>query len=194
MIKAISFDFYGVMYSNFDWEVINQRIYRDEAKLNEFQKLIKSANDGVIGNESFRHHTAVLAGDDQHPDSPAVLIEPVINIALMDYARELRATKQELKLAILSNGGKEHVGGVLKEFQIYDEFELIATSAELPCFKPEPAAFEYVAETFGIERSELLHIDDSPRHIAGARAAGVQGLLYTDLQSLKIDLEALLNR
>ncbi|MDX1765897.1 MAG: HAD family hydrolase [Candidatus Saccharimonadales bacterium] len=191
MIRAISFDFYGVMYTNFDWTVINQRIYSDEAKHEEFRQLIKAANDGAIGNETFRHKTAELAADSEYPDSPAVLVDPVVNTALMDYARELRATKQELKLAILSNGGKEHVGGVLQEFQIYDEFDLIATSAELPCYKPEPAAFRYVAETFGIEMAELLHVDDSPRHIEGAEQAGVKGLLYTDMQSLRAAIDSL---
>ena len=187
MIKVLSFDFYGVMYSNFDWKVINERIYPDEAKNTEFRELVDAANQGVIGNEQFRMRVSQLADDANHPEAPAAHLQPIVNTALMDYAYTFKE-KDHVKLAILSNGGREHVCEVLEESGVLSAFDLIATSAELPSYKPEPEAFLYVANHFGVQPEELLHVDDSPRHIEGARNAGIQTILYTDLEGLKEEL------
>lgn len=188
MIKAVSFDFYGVIFSNFDWPVINERIHSDPKKFKEFRGLVDAANQGVIGNDRFRYRVANLADDKNHPDAPAVHLSPIINLELIKFIQKFRAD-YGTKLAILSNGGHSHVSEVLSEYQVLDVFDLIATSVELPSNKPEPEAFQYVAKCFGIKNDELLHVDDSPRHTEGAKRAGVQTILYTSLRALEEELK-----
>jgi HAD superfamily hydrolase (TIGR01509 family) len=187
MIKVISFDFYGVMYSNLDWGVINDRIYGDNHKRMEFRSLVDSANQGLIDNDQFRMRVASLAEDNEHSDSPAVHVSPIVNTALMDFMQQLKGD-HDIKLAILSNGTRDHVCEVLEKKDVLKYFDEVATSAEVPNYKPDPQAFLHLAKIFKIEPSELLHVDDSPRHVEGAKEAGVNAILYSDLDSLKHEL------
>ncbi len=68
MIKALIFDFYGVIYSNFDWNVIDARVYPYEDRAKEFVSLKRLANKGDISNTDFLSAVAKLAKDESAGD------------------------------------------------------------------------------------------------------------------------------
>lgn len=59
MAKAVILDFYGVLYSNFDWKVIEERIKPDPVKAKRFEELKEQSNRGEITNRYLQ--TAVPA-------------------------------------------------------------------------------------------------------------------------------------
>ncbi|PID98716.1 haloacid dehalogenase, partial [Candidatus Saccharibacteria bacterium] len=50
---------------------------------------------------------------------------------------------------------------------------------------PEPAIFAIVLERLGVTADECVFVDDNPRHIAGATAAGIHGILFSSTEQLK---------
>ena len=53
------------------------------------------------------------------------------------------------------------------------------------------ATIEQAAKAFGIDPSASLFIDDSQKNVDGARAAGWQAVLFTDVPTLERDLRQL---
>ncbi len=191
MIKAILTDFYGVVYDNFNWPVIYERVHSDPAKSAQLLQLIDQINKGLIDNLTFKEAVGRLADDAQHPDRPAVYPNPAINRGLIDYLQTLRPS---LKVGLLSNGNRDDVERVLKREGVEDAFDLVVVSSELGLYKPHPNVFDAALKQLDptLKASEVIMIDDSPRHVAGAQAAGLHALKYTDLPSLKTAIEGLL--
>ena len=56
----------------------------------------------------------------------------------------------------------------------------VVSSAEAGAAKPDPAPFRRGLELAGVTADQALHVGDSPENdLAGARAAGVSGVLLT---------------
>ncbi len=60
-----------------------------------------------------------------------------------------------------------------------ERFDTIHYAADLGCAKPEPAFFAAVVDRTEFAPDELLLIDDGPRNVDGARAAGWSAVLWT---------------
>jgi 2-haloacid dehalogenase len=64
----------------------------------------------------------------------------------------------------------------------------VTVSGEVKLIKPDRAIYELHANTFGLEPSATLFIDDSQKNVDGAIAAGWQAVLFTGAPGLKTDL------
>ncbi len=187
MIKALIFDFYGVIYSNLDWEIINQRIYSDEKKKEEFRKLIQSANMGQVSNADFLSRTSELAEDTLHPQKPALNPVPSVNYSALGLIERL---KRSYRIGLLSNGGRSNidealsaVGGANKYFYI------VLSSSDTMHIKPAKEAFLGMIEKLGSTIDNTLVIDDSPRHIQGAKNIGLKTIRFSDMEQLRVELQ-----
>jgi putative hydrolase of the HAD superfamily len=67
-------------------------------------------------------------------------------------------------------------------------FEVYALSYELGACKPSPKIFQGAAELAGVEPRDIFFVDDVPGHVAGARTAGYDAVLYTTTAQLVVDL------
>lgn len=61
-----------------------------------------------------------------------------------------------------------------------EEFDLIIDSCEVGLRKPEPEIMHLACERLGVAPHEAVHLDDSPRNVDGARAAGLAAILVRD--------------
>ena len=70
-------------------------------------------------------------------------------------------------------------------------FNAVVTSVGCGWRKPDPRAFDAVADQLGVSRSELVHIGDDPRTDGGAADVGVTAILIDDvpLRELPTHLE-----
>lgn len=67
----------------------------------------------------------------------------------------------------------------------------VTVSGEVGVIKPDRAIYELHADTFDLVPAATLFIDDSPKNVEGAKAAGWQSVLYTGTDALRNDLRAL---
>ena len=94
------------------------------------------------------------------------------------------------RTGILSN--TERPARPIMEREAYRIFDPVVLSWEVGSSKPQRRIFEALIETLGLKPHEILLIDDVAANIAAAKDLGLQGLLFTDAETLKSDLAVLL--
>lgn len=113
----------------------------------------------------------------------------------LDLITETQTLFLELKprfpLYLLSNFQAEPFDLLLKENPFLGLADGMVISAKVNLAKPEPAIYLYLLETYGLTAKETVFIDDLPENIAAAREAGIQGVLFTDIQTVRKELRKL---
>lgn len=104
---------------------------------------------------------------------PAQVLRPEA-LSLIDAA-----IKQGRRVAVLSNElelfyGPEWVG----ELPVLGRMDAVIDLSFEPVLKPDRAAFQLAIDRLGVEPGEVVFVDDQPRNIAGARAAGLQTVCF----------------
>ena len=88
------------------------------------------------------------------------------------------------RLALLSNAGADFIGW-LRHGSFAPLFERVFISGELGLVKPEPEIYEHAIAELGIAPADLLFIDNKSENVAGARAVGGDGHVFTDAAGLE---------
>lgn len=98
---------------------------------------------------------------------------------LTPHAKEVLGTLRErgYRLGVVSNWDWT-LPGVLKATGLDEYFNSVAASALVGFAKPDPRIFQRVLAELKVEPGEALHIGDSEDDLNGARAAGVEPVLF----------------
>jgi epoxide hydrolase-like predicted phosphatase len=189
VIKAIIFDCFGVIIADAMQVVISELAERDPAAAKQAVEIIHANNRGLLHPDESRVQIAALIGI-----TPQALWERIQkgetkDHELLEYIRELRT---RYKTALLSNVGVESLHRRFDEGELPQHFDAVIVSGELGVMKPDPEIYLHTAEKLGIEPKEGIFIDDREVHCQGARAIGMQAILYQDLLQLKRELKQIL--
>ncbi len=107
---------------------------------------------------------------------------------LMDWTDRLRANG--IKAGVISN----MFIGLAKEIRArapwLDHFDDYTFSAEIRATKPDPAIYRHSLQQLRVNAHEALFLDDRETNTIGARAVGMEGLVYSTPARLREDLEA----
>ncbi len=129
---------------------------------------------------------AELAAFFDHVRAALTPIEPTV--ALL---RELRQ-RQGLKLYALSNMSETIFAHLAGRHDFFGLFDGIVVSAAVKLLKPEPAIYEHLRERFALDFTESVFIDDLPRNVESARAAGLPAIRFETTEQVRHELAALL--
>lgn len=102
---------------------------------------------------------------------------------LVDLAR------RRVPVALLSNASSRLVDDV-RLSGLLDRFDAVVGSADLGVLKPDAAAFEAAAEAIGAAPGRCMMVDDREVNVAGAAALGMRAVLFTGVEELTAELEA----
>ena len=91
-------------------------------------------------------------------------------------------------LYALTNWSAELFPRALDRFEFLDLFEDIIVSGEEEVAKPDPEIFEVLEDRIGHSLDDCVFIDDSPRNVEAAAAAGMDAIHFTDTGHLREDL------
>jgi HAD superfamily hydrolase (TIGR01509 family) len=111
---------------------------------------------------------------------PNVSIKPVIGALL--HARH--------RLGLLSNTNEAHWKFVSQGRYglVPGGFEVLALSFQIGAIKPDPRIFARAAELASVPRGEIFYTDDRAEHVAAARQAGFDAVVYTSTPQLVAEL------
>ena len=98
--------------------------------------------------------------------------------------------RKGLVIGALSNTIEEHAEH-LAQIGTYQPFKPCILSYLVGLRKPDAAIYKLAAKKAGKPIKKCLLIDDLESNVTGARQAGMQGFLYTDLPGLLIELNRL---
>lgn len=188
MIKALIFDCFGVLVNDGLQTMIDELRKTDPDTAEQVVDVVQLALQGKIDAEDSRERVAALLGLSFDDYKTAIKRAEVKNQELLDYILTLRA---KYKTAMLSN---ILPGGLAARFtpqEMTKYFDTVVASGDIGVAKPEARAFEITAERLGVRLDECVMIDDREVYLAGARAVGMQTILYESFPQLKQSLERL---
>ena len=106
-----------------------------------------------------------------------------------DVVRDLHAAG--VPLFGLTNWSDElyypHAAG---RFEVLAMLDHVVVSGEVKVAKPDPRAYELVAEHAGIPLDRMAFVDDRQDNVDAAVALGMDGILFTDAAGLRAQLRA----
>lgn len=108
---------------------------------------------------------------------------------MIHRVRELRA--EGYRTAILTNNVREW-GGYWKGSIPLDLFDLVVDSCDVGLRKPDPAIYRLTCERLEVAPESAVFLDDTRRHVEGARQVGLHAILVRDPWAAIAELDAIL--
>lgn len=188
MIKAVIFDFYGVLADR--GEASFRKIYlsKDPQKNRRAQELNDELGRGHLGYDDFISELAKLGGVDRSRVL-AYTEDYQPNRELLDFIRN--DLKAKYKLGIISNAGADWVLKILGR-GYYELFDDVILSYKVGLIKPEPEIYEMAARNLGARAENCVFIDDISTYCHGAEAVGMSSVWYQGFTGFRKELEAIL--
>jgi putative hydrolase of the HAD superfamily len=107
---------------------------------------------------------------------------------MVEWVDRLRA--KGIKTGVLSNMFLGLAKLIRKQAPWLDRFDGLTISAEIRHVKPDAAIYEHSLKQMGVAAGEALFLDDREVNIDGARAVGMEGLLFKTPSQVREDLKA----
>jgi putative hydrolase of the HAD superfamily len=188
MIKAVIFDFFGVLALR-DSASFRQTYYpNDPEKIEMTKKLQDELGLGLINYVDYITALAKIGG--VSTDKVLKYTEEYQpNTDLLNYARE--KLKPKYQLGIISNAGSDWVLDILGYYN-KKMFDDIILSYRVGSIKPEPEIYEMSLKNLGVKAGESVFIDDILDYCQGAEAVGMNTIWYQNFEQTKAELEKLL--
>ncbi|NGX62112.1 MAG: Phosphorylated carbohydrates phosphatase [Chlamydiae bacterium] len=109
---------------------------------------------------------------------------------MIEYVKELKE-EHGLKIAIVSNEGKELVIDRFTRFDFSSFVDFYIVSSFVGYRKPDPDIYKLAIDVAQIPPKHILYIDDRELLAEAGRAHGLQAIHHTDLASTKQAIEKL---
>lgn len=189
MIRGIIFDCFGVLYVDATHHFYEQYIKDYERLRPQLSELNRAYDIGLLTQVALNQQVADLSGLD------IAFVEANIqgihqrNQGLLDYSQSLR---HSYCVGMLSNIGIDGMNSFFKPEERERLFDAVVLSSEVRLVKPDPRIYELMATRLGLLLEECVMIDDVAANIEGARAAGMQGIVYQSNEQTARDIEQLL--
>jgi HAD superfamily hydrolase (TIGR01509 family) len=183
--KAIIFDYFGVLSSEVAPIWLQKNITTgDSLALKDMY--VTPADKGMLSEKKLFDQLSVVSGipAQQIPKQWSELIH--VNDELLSFIQEELVGKY--KLGILTNATSEFFHNLLAQHPLDSIFDAIVISSEIGHAKPEPEAYLNILEKLKIQPQDALMIDDNKINVDGAKAAGLNGLLFTSNENLRKEL------
>ena len=78
---------------------------------------------------------------------------------------------------------------ILEKYDLYGLFDEVYISAEMHMAKPDPEFFAECLGRIGVPAERTVMIDDNARNLEGARAVGIDTILFTDNESFEAEFK-----
>jgi 2-haloacid dehalogenase len=122
---------------------------------------------------NFRRHWHEMVPH-AYEDSVALMLE------LLEAGRDV---------TMLTNFAADTFVEARRKFPFLDRPRGVTVSGEVGMIKPDRGIYDLHAESFGLDPAATIFIDDSPKNVEGAKAAGWQSVLFQNAKALEEDLE-----
>ncbi len=120
--------------------------------------------------------------------SYAVVLKKSIgaNPKMYELIDELK--QQGIQVGMLSNIDDRYIQ-LIRSFGFYDPFSPCLLSAEIGLEKPDRKAYELLLSALNLPAHSVLFVDDLQENVDAAKELGIDALLFTSEQELRLELE-----
>lgn len=178
MIKAIIFDYYGVLLINTHGKRLSALWASDPEKAEEFSAVNRAADRGILTQEESRMRMAELFGISYEQLLDEYAAGEVVNSELIGFIEN--TLKPQCKVGLLSNStGREQLDARFLPGQLDTIFDEVVSSGEIGFIKPQAEAYRFIASKLGVAPEECVMVDDIEAYCEGARDTGMQAVHFT---------------
>lgn len=189
MIKAIIFDFFGVIVGD-GFEATYRSAGGDPVKDKLFvQQLLDEVNRGNISTDDFRRRICEQLNITTEAYAQAITKAELVNHELLNYIKNLR---RHYKTAILSNVNKGGIEKRIKREVLNEYFDDILVSGEVGYIKPEPEIYKLAAQRLEVDVADCVFIDDREPYVRAAIDVGMAAIYYKNFVEMRAELEKIL--
>jgi len=190
--KAIIFDLGGVIL-DIDYQLTLDAFAKLGAK--DFnQHYTQAAQTGVfdeyetgkVSSEFFVNKLLDFLPQGTQPNQVVHAWNAMIKELPLENLDVLKRLQGKYRTFVLSNTNDLHLDffhQLLKKYdpnlKLDDYLEKVYFSSQIGFRKPDPQAFQYVIEQNGLNPAETLFIDDTARHLEGAKKCGLKTFHFT---------------
>lgn len=198
MIDTVVFDLGGVLI---DWNpaYVFRNVFNDEAEMRYFLTEICSPhwNEQQDAGRTMAEATEWLVERFPHYESqirkyydswPEMISGPIAGT--VDILQEIHQ-KGEHRLYALTNWSGETFPTALQMFDFLHLFEGVVVSGDEKVIKPDPRIYQLLINRYAIQPDKAVFIDDVPRNVEGARAAGLHAVRFESPAHLRTSLEGM---
>ncbi len=196
-IRALFLDVGGVLITN-GWDStvrkkVAERFHLDPEDFEARHHLtFGTYEEGKISLNTFFDRTIFFKPRDfTHDDVRhfvSDLAEPLPG--MIDLFRQLK-TKHDLKVAVVSNEGREITFDRVKRFKLKEFVDFFIVSSFVHLRKPDTDIYRLALDVAMLEPHQVAYVDDRPMLVEVAGALGIHGVLQTGYDSTKTQLAAL---
>lgn len=186
MIKAIIFDFAGVIGTDSYWQWLEQKMPDIEQKREIFDQLANKVDKGEISNNEF-----VRALSEKLHVPPERVWKEIFPLTVINYELLgiIEILKKKYKIALFSNYTHEWLKEIIEKHHLSKHFDVIFISSEHGMRKPEAMAFQKILDMLGVTKEEAIFVDDRKNNLDAAKVFGIQSFQYTTPAVLREDLQ-----
>lgn len=184
MIRAVIFDYFGVICSDEYWNLVKA----DKNMTSDWLNMANRVNLGKLPWADFLKHIAKRTGKTLEEVKNLYRNER-INPELIELIHTL---KSKYKIGLLTNAHHEFLEPILKETGLVKLFDSIVVSSRAGYIKPDQRIFELALDELDVKPGETIFIDDIKRNTIVAEEMGIKSVLYHDLVQLKDKLSVVL--
>ncbi|HRN90218.1 MAG TPA: HAD family phosphatase [Candidatus Saccharibacteria bacterium] len=180
MIKAIIFDFFGVIRTDSYQTWLNTNHipreggYFEASRQSDLGKINSNQFLKLISKLTKRNVTQSEMHANVRIDSDVITI--------------VNKLKQHYKIAMLSNSPADSINGIIDDNNLRQYFDEIIVSGEIGMVKPNPEIFEYTLNKLAVKPDEVIFIDDSSTNTDAAEKLGIKSIQFTSAEQLKHEL------
>ncbi|HEU5060625.1 MAG TPA: HAD family phosphatase [Kofleriaceae bacterium] len=196
MTRAVVFDLGGVLI---DWNPrhLYRKLLPDDASVEAFLAEVCTADWNYQQDAGRAVADAVAEVSARHPERAELIAAYYERFEEMlgGPIEESVAVVAELAAAgvplyALTNWSRETFPIARRRFDFLQRFRGIVVSGEERAAKPDPRIYQILLERYRLDPASCLFIDDVARNAEGARAAGMQAIVYTSPGQLRRELAA----
>ena len=194
MTKNIIFDFGNVLVQ---WhpEVVYGEFFGDEAKAWWFLRHVVDMDfrQRIDAGESMED--CIREKQAQYPEyeQAVELYRSKWREMLTDEVPGMREVISELRarnyeIFGLTNWSMETFPEARAHFGILQMIDRYVVSGAEGLVKPDPRLFQVLLDRYGLKAEECTFVDDNPDNVAAAKGMGMQGILFTNAETLRKEL------
>lgn len=183
-IKAIIFDFAGVIGSEGHWILLKDVLPNLESQRVYIQKIDNKVDKGLITNKKYSEIMSKITGIPANQVGTETIKRITINDDLLAFILQL---KQKYKIGLFSNFTYEWLEKVIAKYNLKVYFDSIYISSKYGMIKPEKGAFHKMLELLQVKPNEAIFIDDRQTHINAANKLGIKSFFFVSNELLKKD-------
>lgn len=186
MIRAIIFDFAGVIGADGYWSWLRKNVRDLDDKKSFFQEMSEMVDKGTIANQEFVSIIAKETSISSDRIWPEIFREIAINDGLLALMKDL---KMHYKIGLLSNFNHIWLDEIFEKYGLHTYFDKIFISSRHGSIKPEDEAFQKVINMLNVTKDEAIFIDDRQVNVDAGKNFGLISILFENNEKLKRDLQ-----